>query len=391
MFPFNQGNYCNEKDDPVAAHLLNLRDDKWRTMRQKLSPTFTSGKIKTMFGTVLDVADRLIQKINSDLETNDFIDAKDLMGKFTTDVIASTAFGLEADSLKDSNSEFYQMGLKATQDPRFFSRFLANSFPQLAKKLHIKMVPKFLSDFYSAVVRDTVNYREKNSIKRNDFMNLMIQMKNSSGSDNITVDQITAQSFIFFLAGYETTATTLTYCLFELSLNQDYQARLRNEIQEVLEKHEDGLTYEAITEMTYLDQVINETLRKYPPAPLINRQCKAEYKVPGTNQTWEANSGIMIPIHAIHHDPEIYPNPDVYDPERFLPEEVAKRHPCSFIPFGEGPRTCIGMRFAVVEAKIALVKLLTNFKISYFKELKISKSQLLLQPEGGVLIKVEKL
>jgi cytochrome P450 family 6 len=283
------------------------------------------------------------------------------------------------------------MGLKALQDPQIIKRFLVNSFPNLAKMLHVGIFPKELSDFYFSVVRNTIKYREENSVKRNDFMNLMIQMKNSTGSDNITVDQITAQSFIFFLAGYETAATTLTYCLYELSLNKDYQERLRNEIKEVLEKHDNNVTYEAITEMTYMDQVLDETLRKYPPAPLVQRICKADYKVPGTNFTWKANTNIKIPIYAIHHDPEIYPNPDVFDPERFTPEEVAKRHPCSFIPFGSGPRLCIGMRFALIEAKIALVKLLTTFKFESFKKLEISKTQILLQPEGGVLIKFEKL
>lgn len=373
------------------AHLLNLEDDHWRTMRNKLSPTFTSGKIKTMFSTVQTVCDNMIKKIDDDLEKSDLVEVRDMMGKFTTDVIGTTAFGIDCNSFTDPNSEFYQMGQGAFENPNFLARFLMNSYPKIAKFFRMKVVPQKLAKFYSAVVSDTIDFREKNSVKRNDFMNLMVQMKNSKGSDNLTVNQIVAQSFIFFLAGYETTATTLTFCLYELANHLDIQTKARNEIQEVLEKHNGEFSYEAISSMTYLDQVLNESLRKYPPAPMVNRVCGVDYKVPGTDITWDKGIGVIIPIYAIHHDPQIYPKPDVYDPERFTPEEEAKRHPCSFIPFGSGPRTCIGMRFALVEAKIALAKLLNNYSLEGTVPIKTTISRILTQPTGDVMIKMSKI
>lgn len=311
-------------------------------MRNKLSPTFTSGKIKTMYNTVQLVCDNMLEQIFKDIEKNHLVDVRDMMGKFTTDVIGTTAFGIDCNSFTDPESEFYRMGQSAFEDPNMIRRFIINSYPGLSKLLRLRVTPEKLANFYTNVVTDTIQHREKNGIKRNDFMNIMIQMKNSQGNDNLTVNQIIAQSFIFFLAGYETTATTLTFCLYELANNEDIQTRARNEVKEVLEKHNGEFSYEAISEMTYIDQILNETLRKHPPAPLVNRVCGAQYKVPGTNITWDKGIGVLIPIYAIHQDPELYPNPSEFDPDRFTPEEVSKRHPCAFIPFGEGPRTCIG-------------------------------------------------
>jgi cytochrome P450 family 6 len=113
--------------------------------------------------------------------------------------------------------------------------------------------------------------------------------------------------------------------------------------------------------------------------------------VPNTNFTIEKGTPVTIPIYAIHHDPEFYPNPEVFDPDRFLPEEVQKRHPLSWIPFGGGPRVCIGRRFAVVEVKIALVKILTNFEFSLDRSktsvpLKIATRKMLLSPAEGIVV-----
>jgi cytochrome P450 len=167
--------------------------------------------------------------------------------------------------------------------------------------------------------------------------------------------------------------------------------------------------------MEYLEQIINgelikptlvvsnleylyipETLRKYPPAPSVGRDSKTDYKIPGTDKIFEKKLQVSIPIYAIHHDAKIYPDPEKFDPDRFAPKEVAKRHPCSFLPFGDGPRVCIGLRFAMTEAKFALTKLLMNFSFTFDSEntpeiLKPNLNKGLLQPSTPVYIKIKKL
>lgn len=392
-FP-NRGSYSNEKDDPLSAHLVNLEDDPWRSLRQKLTPTFTSGKLKMMFGTISEVADKLIKTIEKETTATGQLEVKDVLSRFTTDVIGTTAFGIDCNSLEDKTTKFYEMGLKAFSSFNFFKRAFLLTFKELARKLHMTSSNKEIGEFYTGVVRETIKYRKENpQVQRNDFMNLLIKLKDSG---ELTFNQITAQSIVFFLAGYETSSTTLTYCMYELSINQDIQKKARDSVQQVLKKHGNNLTYESINEMDYLEQCINEALRKYPPAANTQRVAKEDYEIPNTKIVLEKGTSVMIPIYAIHHDPEIYTQPDKYDPDRFSPEEVAKRHQFSFMPFGEGPRICIGLRFAVLEVKIALVKILTNFEFKLDRSktsipMKFSPRKLILSPDEDIMINFDQI
>ncbi|KAJ8941634.1 hypothetical protein NQ318_010660 [Aromia moschata] len=228
------------------------------------------------------------------------------------------------------------------------------------------------------VVKDTVDYREKNNVIRKDFMHLLLQLKNKgeitageevgdvkanheSDQPFLTMNEMAAQCFVFFLAGFETSSTTMTFALLELAQNQEIQDKLRDEIRSVLKKNDNKLTYEDVMEMTYLDKVVNENIHQ---PPVTGRVCNKEYHVPGTDVVIEPGTGLYIPIASLQSDPEYYPNPDVFDPERFSEENKAKRPPCTFIPFGDGPRMCIGMRFGVMQSKVGLIKVIKNFRVT---------------------------
>lgn len=138
-----------------------------------------------------------------------------------------------------------------------------------------------------------------------------------------------------------------------------------------------------------------EALRKYPPVGTIHRVAKEPYLIPGTDIVLEKGTSITVPTYGIHHDPEIYPQPEKYDPDRFTPQQVSNRHPFAFMPFGEGPRICIGMRFAVVEVKLALAKILINFDFDLDRSktsvpLKFSPQKLIMTPAQGILINFRK-
>ncbi|XP_011705921.1 PREDICTED: probable cytochrome P450 6a13, partial [Wasmannia auropunctata] len=150
-----------------------------------------------------------------------------------------------------------------------------------------------------------------------------------------------AQSYIFFIAGFETTSMTLIFALYELAQHQDIQDKVHKEIDKILAKYND-LTYDGVNEMTYLHKVISETMRKYPPLPYLNRICTKEVVLPTTNIRVPKGTLITIPMLGLHRDPSIYPDPDKFDPERFNADEIEKRHPYTYLPFGEGPRNCIG-------------------------------------------------
>lgn len=200
LFP-NRGVYYNQKDDPLSAHMVNIEDEYWKTLRNKLTPTFTSGKIKMMFETIGQVVDNLITKMDQEISTKESLDIKDIFGRFTTDVIASCAFGIESNSLNDPNSEFFEMGQKAFETKGIFNRFIRFNYPEIGRKFGLRLLDKNMTEFYRNITRNTIEYREKNSIERNDFMNLLIKMKNNGGNNGLTLDEIAAQSLIFYVAG----------------------------------------------------------------------------------------------------------------------------------------------------------------------------------------------
>ncbi|CAD7079478.1 unnamed protein product [Hermetia illucens] len=242
------------------------------------------------------------------------------------------------------------------------------------------------------IVRETVDYREKNNIRRNDFMDLLIQLKNHAkidGDDHESIEsqiiekrtfkELAVQAFIFFLGGFETSSSTLTLALYELAKNQDVQEKCRVEINHVLEKYKGEL----------------KTLRKYPILPVVLRKCVKDYHVHGTNVTIEKGTAVQIPSFSIQHDPEIYPDPEKFDPDRFSPENVKLRHSVSFLSFGDGPRNCTGLRFGKMQSRIALIMLLKNYRFHLSSKspnpLVFSKKNFILAPVCGMHLNIEKL
>ncbi|CAG9827997.1 unnamed protein product [Diabrotica balteata] len=387
----NHGFYVNEEVDPLTGHLFALEDDKWRRLRTKLTPTFTSGKMKMMFSTMVACTEGLREILTSYAKLQDAVDMKEVASRFTTDVIGSVAFGIDCNSLKNPDSEFRQFGRKIFTQTTWtrIRSVLATTIPRhFLTMIKFKQMNPEVEDFFMGVVDSTVNYREKNNIYRKDFMHLLLQLKNRgkvaddhlifSEEDSKTADghfltfnELAAQCFVFFIAGFETSATTMTFALLELALNPDIQESLRQEITSVLKKHDNQVTYEAVMDMHYLDKVIHETLRKHPPLPGTPRMCNKEYQVPGTDVVLELGTKVHIPFQAIHRDPEYYPDPEKFDPERFSEENKAKRHPFAFIPFGEGPRICIGARFGMLQAKVGVASVIKNFNVTLNKKTKV--------------------
>ncbi|GBP56863.1 Cytochrome P450 6B5 [Eumeta japonica] len=133
----------------------------------------------------------------------------------------------------------------------------------------------------------------------------------------------------------------MSFLVHELCQNQDIQERIYDEVSNVIKKH-GGLSYEAINEMRYLEMVFDETLRKYPIAGSLVRQCGSGYTFSDTILSLDKDTLVFISVSAIHHDRKYYPDSGKFDPERFSPENKPKIPSCAYLPFGEGPRNCIG-------------------------------------------------
>ncbi|XP_057655516.1 probable cytochrome P450 6a20 [Diorhabda carinulata] len=411
----NHGIYHDEESEPITAHLFSLENEKWRTLRKKLSPTFTSGKIKMMYPTLFASSSGLKELLEQHAESADAVNIKKVLLRFSIDVIVSVAFGLNCNSLKEKDSKFVEIAVKMFDSVPLWERCKEAAiflFPKkLLKAISFKFMHKDVEDFFFNLVGDTIKYREENNVYRKDFMHLLLQLKNrgrvaddafitrqetDKGEDFITFNELVAQCFVFFVAGFETSATTLSFALLQLALNKDVQDKLRDEILTIKEKYDGDLCYDAILEMTYLEKVVYETLRKHPPAPLLPRVCNKDYKVPNTEVIIREGTRVVIPVIAIQNDPDIYPDPEKFDPERFSEENKANRPSVAYLPFGEGPRYCIGSRFGLLEVKVALAVILSNFNIELDSKTKIPiqyayTNGFVLEVDGGIWLKISKL
>lgn len=310
----SRGIYYNEEADPLAMTLFELEGSAWKHLRSKLSPTFTSGKIKQMFGIMQNVANEMVDYLKVNADTGDIVEIKEVVSRFTTDVIGTCAFGVECNSLKDPNAEFRVQGQKAFDLTLFqlMKLFFATLFPNVSKLIGLRTTDTDLTNFFMKVVRETIAFRKSSETRRNDFMQLLIDLENE-----LSFNEIVGLAFSFFSAGFETSSSAISCCLLEIAHNQDIQEKLRNEIETVIAKHDGQFTYDAILSMPYCEQVISETLRKYPPAGVVVRQAYEKYNVPNSKHVIEKGMKVFIPIYGLHRDPEIYPDPEKFDPERF--------------------------------------------------------------------------
>ncbi|KAH9509396.1 hypothetical protein Btru_045784 [Bulinus truncatus] len=177
-------------------------------------------------------------------------------------------------------------------------------------------------------------------------------------------EELLGQSLIVIFAGFETASTVLQMCYYMLAKYPEHQEKVYEEIERVIQS--ESPSYEELSHLTYLDQFINETLRLYPPTSIISRQA-AETRTYGS-VTIPKGAAVIIPLFSILKDPRYYPDPEVFDPERFSEENKAKRDPMTFIPFGYGPHLCIGMRLVYLELKTALAHSLRKVRFELNQE-----------------------
>ncbi|PNF31078.1 Cytochrome P450 9e2 [Cryptotermes secundus] len=415
----------SEEAEPLFGKgLFNLKGQRWKDMRSTLSPAFTSSKMKSMFVLITECGKQLTDFLEKCINDKNMtiegckieregnilaVEMKDLFTRYTNDVIATSAFGISCDSLNNPRNEFYETGRYVTNFSGIRAIIFLGYFfsPKLMKLLNMKLMSKTLANFFRSLVHNTISTREEKGIVRPDMIHLLMQAKKGTlqGEDNGTTngkitkpkwedDDITAQVVQFLLAGFDTAATLLYFASHLLAMHPDIQSRLQDEIDQTLKEDRGKLTYEAVHGMKYLDMVVSETLRLYPPAVLVDRRCVKQYTLPAEPQcTLNPGDCVYIPIYALHHDPDYFPDPEKFDPERFSDENKGNIKTCTYLPFGSGPRNCIGSRFALMEAKIALVQLLSRFNLKVVPKtpipIKITKKGLNMTVDGGFWLGLE--
>ncbi|XP_031355403.1 cytochrome P450 9e2-like [Photinus pyralis] len=411
-----------EKVDPLLARSLAFMKggEKWNTLRTTLSPTFTGNKMRIIFDLIQDCADQFVEHFRNKGELVE-LEMKDHFTRYAHDVIASTTFGVVSNSLRDRDNEFYTMGLRASALSPFrgLKLFIQSFSPMMSQILSLSVVPKVVEDYFVSFLRRIMAERKDGGKFRLDMLHLLMEAKSGILKDDandadtgflavqkfalpkiqttnkprITDEDIASQAFIFFMAGYDTTSTVMSFATYELAVNVHIQQKLQREIDATLESCNGKLTYEALMEMAYLEQIVCETLRKWPPVPLTDRCAEKPFTIEAQldqEETVHFEKGTIcwIPIFPIHRDPKYYPNPEVFDPERFHKDNLKNITPNTFLPFGVGVRNCIGFRFALLEIKLILFKILSSFDVVVTDKTQIplvmSKMRVFLAGQNGV-------
>ncbi|PSN29879.1 Cytochrome P450 6j1, partial [Blattella germanica] len=217
---------------------------------------------------------------------------KDLLSRYTADIISSFAFGVESSSLLDPKAEFSRMMMRMYKLPflQAFANLTTCFAPWIHSTFKIKVLEPEIEDYLREAVMSSVRF---------------------------------------------------SFTLYELALNPDIQKRVRDEVKEVLDKNNNEVTYDVVQEMKYLDMVLCETMRRHPSIPTVDRRCREDWSHP-SGVKLRAGTPVYIPIYALHHDPLYFPNPEKFDPERFTDENKQKIPHFAYMPFGEGPRSCPG-------------------------------------------------
>ncbi|KOB66771.1 Cytochrome P450, partial [Operophtera brumata] len=274
--------------------------------------------IRAMVPFMVDVNKQMISMLKNKIHQSGTgsidLECKDLTTRYANDVIASCVFGVKVDSHTDQKNDFYIMG-KSTAHFGFrkIMVYLGYcAFPTIMKKFNQKLFEDDTKDFFTGLVMNNMKERETHNIHRPDMIHLLMEAKKAWSNDDLV-----SQAFLFFLAGFETVSSTMSFLLHELAVNPDVQERLVEEIRENDKRKGDKFDYNSIQNMSYMDMVVsgNYLLRK--------------------------GESIGIPVWGIHRDPAFFPDPDRFDPERFSEQNKHSIKPCTYMPFGSGPRNCI--------------------------------------------------
>jgi cytochrome P450 family 9 len=406
------------RDPLLSKSLLNLKGDTWKQMRATLSPAFTSSKMRNMYHLIGECAENFAKCFEGKGQVE--VEMKDVLTRFTNDVIASAAFGIQVNSIENPKHEFYAMVQKLTKVSvvQVLKNLIVVISSTLANILRIQLLPDDVVVFFRSIILNNIDRRTKEGIIRPDLIHLLMEARkgrlthDTTHNDNgegfatveesqigraspkmeLTDDDIVAQALLFFFAGFDTVSTASCFMALELAIYPDVQKKLQDEIDAVNQEHNGKIPYEAILSMKYLDQVISETLRRWPPAFQTDRLCTREFKIEPKNPNEKAllvekGVDVTVPITSLHYDPRYFSHPDRFDPERFNDENKAKILPGTYLPFGIGPRNCIGSRFALLEMKTLFFHLLSKFDLIPVDKteipIKISPKNANLAPENG--------
>lgn len=354
----------------VRKMVFFLENQEWKTVRTAFTPAFTSGKIKRVSSLMLEHIENNIKKVASEAENGCEIDAQKFFSQISLGIIGQSAFGIKFNDLGGEEDPFITAAL------HLFSGIYENQsatilLPIILPKLfQTEVVSESDIKLFTDMLQNVVKERSKTKQKYDDYLDIFSDIlseakieKNGETVNAWSGDEleelICGQALEFLIDGFETTSRTLSLIAYELATNPEIQNKLHDAIMEKLDTFEQ-VSHEMIQEVPYVEYVINESLRLHPILARIDRECNKDVNFGAF--TIKKGMKVQIPAYAIQHSEEYYPSPEVFNPDRWSPENKSKINPYTYLPFGGGPRGCLGTRFAMEQMKLTICSLISRFE-----------------------------
>ncbi|CAK1552775.1 unnamed protein product [Leptosia nina] len=377
-----------EKDSSGMRNLFGIENPAWRYLRKKFSPNFTRRKLKQLLNFMMQTGEPMMEYMKSGPEGSKVIDVQDVNYRYSADLITSVALGFQTDSFQCSNSDYTKFFMNYFHSwKRMVAVFTVFFVPELITVLGARIL--YDSSFIEQKFWQILNAREKSDAKRGDFIDTLIELKNREQDSLYKFEggNLFAQSSMFF-SGFQTSSHVCSFTIMELARNKECQERARDCVQKAIAKH--GWTFEGFNAMKYMDQVIAEGVRMHPAVPILDRYALEDYKIPNTDLTIEKGTPIYVSLYGIHRDPQFFDQPDVFDPERFNGDRSI---PDNYLPFGTGPRKCVGMKAGRLFIKVMISMILSEYRLHQrtTEQVRLDKRATFLSAEKGIYVEFTKI
>ncbi|XP_064005091.1 cytochrome P450 4V2 [Pogoniulus pusillus] len=391
----------------LGTGLLTSTGDKWRSRRKMITPTFHFEILADFLEVMNEQGSILLEKLEKHVDKEPFDVFIDIT-LCALDIICETAMGKNVSAQKNKDSEYvsavYRMSdlIHARQkSPWLWPDFLYKLFRE--GKDHERSL-KILHNFTDTVIAEKAaelertkqmehntdsNSKGSSSKKRKAFLDMLLNATDDEGN-KLSYRDIREEVDTFMFEGHDTTAAAINWALYLLGRNPEVQKKVHRELDEVFGNTECPVTMDDLKNLRYLDCVVKEVLRLYPSVPMFARTLREDCCIRGHEIPKGTN--VVVLTYALHRDPEIFPDPEEFRPERFFPENSKGRHPYAYVPFSAGPRNCIGQRFAQMEEKTLLALILRRFWVesSQSPEDLGMAGELILRPNNGIWIKLKR-
>ncbi|XP_068083527.1 uncharacterized protein [Anabrus simplex] len=388
----------------LGTGLLTSKGSKWHTHRKMITPTFHFKILESFMDVFIEKSNILVEKLKKEVDNSGF-NIYPYLTNCTLDIICETAMGTAINAQEATGSEYVsaiyeiaEITIQRLLRPWLYLDFIFYLSPMGRKyKADIAVLhgftKKVIKERKKALIKcstDKSPEADDDSVlgqkKRKAFLDLLLEA--SEGGKLLSDEEIREEVDTFMFEGHDTTSAAICWALFLLGSHQGIQDKVFEELDEIFQGSDRPATMRDLQEMKYLEMVIKESLRLYPSVPFIGRILQEDVKV--GKYTVPAGCMVLLQIYHLHRNPENFPNPDVFNPDNFLPDRIQGRHPYAYIPFSAGPRNCIGQKFALQEEKTILSSVLRNYKVTSLDKIEDLHliSELILRPQNGMRVTI---